>query len=250
MDSNIRIETIYSNKKTRIGELHFEAPYKVLPPFYMGEEAEIMILSASAGILKGDKVKLDIICKEDTKTKITSQGYEKIYNTGNGSCEKELNIKVLEDAQLKYLPQPTIFFENSEYRATNVICLHENSSIAFSDIFSVGRVYMGESYKMKSVRNTLSIYVSEKLVTRENMFIDPSKNNYEKLALLESYTHCGMMYLYGKFEKLPIREKINEASMMNSDVEIGITKLNAGTIVRVLANSGEEIFDLFEMVVG
>ncbi len=243
MNSKILIKTAVINNKTRYEDIYFEAPYKLIPPFYNKDEAEVMILSASAGVLKGDFVDLEIHCGKNSNTKITSQGYEKIFNTGDGFCEKKLSIKAEEGARICYLPQPTILYENSNFLNTSNVEVEENSVLVFSDIFSIGRVYMGEMHQMKKICNRLSIRIGNKLVVRENMVIDPAKLDYSKMGIFEGYTHTGFLFIYSlNSEKIKnyIVENITDKML------IGVTSLRKGISVRMLGKSGDEIYELFK----
>lgn len=76
-------------------------------PFYLREDyMQVMVLSASAGIMEGDVQKFDIHVNSGTSMEYLSQAYEKIHKMKEGMARRETKIVVEPDAFLKYAPLP------------------------------------------------------------------------------------------------------------------------------------------------
>lgn len=68
------------NGATYIKDSFFIAPFKIMKPFLYGTKGiKIMILSASAGIMEGDRQNINIEAEENTVVEICFQSYEKIH---------------------------------------------------------------------------------------------------------------------------------------------------------------------------
>ena len=85
-------------------------------PFYLREDyMQVMVLSASAGIMEGDVQKFDIHVNPGTSLEYLSQAYEKIHKMKEGMARRETKIVVEPEAFLKYAPLPTIPFRDSAF---------------------------------------------------------------------------------------------------------------------------------------
>lgn len=114
--SEVRLETELRDGKAVLSDVFFTAPFKVMLPFYLREDfMQVMVLSASAGIMEGDVQKFDIHVNPGTSLEYLSQAYEKIHKMKEGMARRETRIVVEPDAYLKYAPLPTIPFKDSAF---------------------------------------------------------------------------------------------------------------------------------------
>ena len=76
--SEVRLETELRDGKVVLSDVFFTAPFKVMLPFYLREDyMQVMVLSASAGIMEGDVQKFDIHVNSGTSMEYLSQAYDK-----------------------------------------------------------------------------------------------------------------------------------------------------------------------------
>ena len=93
--SEVRLETELRDGKAVLSDVFFTAPFKVMLPFYLREDyMQVMILSASAGIMEGDVQKFDIHVNPGTSLEYLSQAYEKIHKMKEGMARRETKIVV------------------------------------------------------------------------------------------------------------------------------------------------------------
>ena len=127
--SEVRLETELRDGKAVLSDVFFTAPFKVMLPFYLREDfMQVMVLSASAGIMEGDVQKFDIHVNPGTSLEYLSQAYEKIHKMKEGMARRETKIVVEPDAYLKYAPLPTIPFKDSAFENHLEIELKEKTS--------------------------------------------------------------------------------------------------------------------------
>ena len=70
------------NGRTVITDSFFSSPIKIAKPFYYPDHTEIMMMTASAGMLDGDIYEIEIIVKENASLKFTGQSFTKIFKAG------------------------------------------------------------------------------------------------------------------------------------------------------------------------
>lgn len=60
--SKLHITTAYKEGKTIMEDVSFTAPFKIMHPFYEKKDfMTVMLLTASAGIMAGDRQEIDIL---------------------------------------------------------------------------------------------------------------------------------------------------------------------------------------------
>ncbi len=242
MESTLNLECGYDYGKTKIDDIFFTPPYKIMHPFMDGEKMEVILMSSSAGMLKGDSFDLSIRLKEKAKLSFSSQSYEKVLDTGGVGASRSFTGTLEEGTSLKYIPYPVIPFAKSSLESVNVVHVHEKSTLAYCDIISCGRVGMGEKFVMDKFHSKTKIYIGDSLDFYDNTFICPKEIDYEKLGFFGEYSHMSNLYLYtGNDGRKELFEKIKEYI---SDVYAGVTLLEKGILVKMLGNSGDDLYKL------
>ncbi|MGN1119922.1 MAG: urease accessory protein UreD, partial [Oscillospiraceae bacterium] len=135
------------NGTTIISDSFFSSPIKIAKPFYRPDYTEIMMMTASAGMLDGDVYDIEIIVKKGASLKLTGQSFTKIFKSGekNGAAQR-VRITVEDGVRLIYCPQPVIPFADSIFDSRTEVFLEDNASFLMQDIFSCGRNAMGEAF--------------------------------------------------------------------------------------------------------
>ena len=88
MTTELRLCVGIENGKSTITDRYFTSPLKLGMPVSRGDRLQIILMMASAGILKGDEFVYEICCEEGTKTRLTEQSYTKIFDTGEGGAKR------------------------------------------------------------------------------------------------------------------------------------------------------------------
>lgn len=248
MKSRLFLKTEADKKKTRISDMFFTPPYKIMSPFPNGKHIDIVQMCASAGLLGMDEVAMQFEIGKDSDLTYLSQSYEKVFDTNGSMVTKKLQMNVEEDAKVKYFPHPVIPFKNSQYCAESEIRISENSTLAYSDIFTCGRVGMGEEFQMKSYRSKTRIYIKDQLVFADHTYLCPQLMDYHSIGMWMEYTHNGFLYIYcpekEKMEELLLRIRREKESRMI----FGATRCYKGIGIRVLADQGDKIFRFFQKI--
>lgn len=253
MNCKLFIKTNVLHGKPNIEDMYFTAPYKIMSPFLEGEQMEIMQMSASAGLFGGDTFSLDLQFGQGSKVTYSSQSYEKVFPRKDLQTKRELKINVEQNANVIYLPYPIIPFANSSFLGKNTIFVHPDSAFIYGDIFTCGRTGMGEYFQMKQYESRTKIYVGNELAFAERTWICPEKLSYQTMGMWGKYTHNGMLYLYDgdREEKEEWERWIEEIRKISKekDCVTGVSKCPRGIVLRVLAMSGDKIYQMFQKIV-
>lgn len=249
--SELKLEISKNNGKTIISDVYFTAPYKIAKPFRFSENGlKILIMTASSGIMSGDDQNVHIEIKKNATAFISSQSYEKIHKMDSGYAKRESTIKVEKNATLIYAPQPTIPFKGSSFKSKNKIYLSDKTSrLIFSDILTCGRSGTNEKFEFNQYSSYNSIYENDKLVVRDNMYLNPKQADLSGFGFFEGKTHLGTMFICNFDVNEEIIGKIRQAIEIHK-LDGGASFLQQNNIcIRTLGNNSQQILDFFDNMI-
>ncbi|MGN0552357.1 MAG: urease accessory protein UreD, partial [Oscillospiraceae bacterium] len=195
--SELHLRAENNGVRTVISDSRFTSPIKIAKPFYRDDHTEVMMMTASAGILEGDRYDIGISAGKNTALKFTGQSYTKIFKAENSGASQRIDISAEEGAKLIYMPCPVIPFGQSVFSSQTEIHLADNSRFAMCDIISCGRAAMNESFKFSSYRSRTAVHIGGKLKFLDNVRLVPQEAEISGIGFFEKHTHMGMIYVYG-----------------------------------------------------
>lgn len=249
--STLRITAASDGEKTILDDVYFTSPYKLLPPFYTDGSsfASTMLISVSAGIMEGDRQKVDITLKENAHLICTSQAFDKIHKMNNGEAKRTIRLKLAHNAALWYEPLPVIPFAGSSFTNKFDISLADTTArFALTDIISAGRIAYGETFKYKCYNSLINAYIGDELVFFDNTKYYPDKFNLNGLGMFEHHSHLATILLLNfdltDAEQSVIYEKINK----DSDITGGISEITNGFIIKILGRSAQQLQNITKFI--
>lgn len=246
MATELKLHIGRRHKKSVVTEQFFTSPLKLGMPRTEGERLEIVLMMASAGILKGDSFQYEICCEENTKTFLTEQSYSKIFDTGEGGAEKKQNITIEKNASLYYRPCAVIPFANSTFDGDMTVHVNVDSEFAYADIVTAGRVGMGEKFLFRHYRNKVCVLEGESFAWMDHCLLEPDSMELDNMIFFDSYTHMGTFYYYGSPQKEELLLELTAED--NERILWGISKAYKGVCIRILAHSAQDIEETFDKI--
>ena len=93
--SKLHLTAAYREGKTIMEDVSFTAPFKIMHPFYEKKDfMTVMLLTASAGIMAGDRQEIDICVREHSNMEFVSQAYEKIHRMEKDCAKSQVYLTV------------------------------------------------------------------------------------------------------------------------------------------------------------
>ena len=85
----------FKDGKSYLSDVFFTSPFKVMRPFHIKKDLmTVMMQTASAGILKGDTQEMSFDIRDNARTELLSQSFEKLHKMDGGSARRDCKIKV------------------------------------------------------------------------------------------------------------------------------------------------------------
>lgn len=243
--------------KTVLPHVKFTAPFKVMKPFYDGQNhCSVMMMSSSAGIMSGDRQEISVTMEEGSCATIFSQSYEKIHKMLEGHGERDTKIRQNKNTTLFFSPLPTIPYEGSDFRGnTEIVLEDETSRLVYSEVLSCGRSGIGEQFCYDHYRADLKITLEQEgtpsLLLCDRACYTPSTMDMSGFTMFEGFTHTGLLVMvqfHLSAQDLEVIQGICDRYNQKSGehrVRIAYSTTYSGEIVlRSLAYGGEPILNL------
>ncbi|MEN9391440.1 MAG: hypothetical protein RL017_738 [Pseudomonadota bacterium] len=244
----LQISTKACNLLTYPDEVFYTPPFKLTNFFRVaGGGIEYIIMNASAGLMAGDDLTMDIKIQSGSKLSLSSQSYEKVHKMENGFARRISNIVIAKDGYFCYNQLPVIpYCDSALINQTNIHLENLRSKLILSEIIISGRIARNEIFKYNYYHNLINVFCDSKLSYRDNCYLSPAHMDLCNFGFYENYSHMGMMLIYGF--SAHILAAI-ELIIQNSKTDSGITELlNNGYLIRAFANNAETLTNLFSRI--
>ena len=249
--SEVRLESEYRDGKVILGDVFFTAPFKVMQPFYPASgDMQVMVLSASAGIMEGDEQNFFLHIRENTRMEYLSQSYEKIHRMKEGKARRQTKIVVEKNAYLKYAPLPTIPFKDSAFENRLEVELADDSSgFLYQEILSCGRAACGEKFAYRFYENQVTVRKQGRVAYRDHIRFSPELFEMDGMGMYEGYTHLGSLVFFNLEKSEEWIRNVRELLEETPGMEGGVTRTAQGdVVVRVLGNGAETLLKILEKI--
>lgn len=245
--SEFHMRAVEHKGETVLRDIHFTAPYKLMAPFKNKDGSiQVMMLSASAGIMEGDEQEFVFCIESGAKVEFISQSYEKIHKMQDGCARRKTKVSVSSGAEFHFHPQPTIPFADSAYSSeTGIYLADEKACFTMSEILSCGRYAGGEFFQYRFYHNRVKIYRGETLIYLDNTRYEPKKYQMEGIGMYENYTHLANIFLTANKTPADFESRVTEYLEKESDVEGGVTRLASGDyILRIFGKRAQKLEEI------
>lgn len=250
MDSKIVLNVAKEEGRSRLKESYHNAPYKLTHygAANLTDHLEMIIMSASPGIMDTDHLHIDVHVKEEAQLKLFTQSFNKLHPMKTGASQ-HTDVQVASGGILHYIPHPVTPFKDSIFKATNHIHLAEDAVLMWGDIISVGRIYMKEAFEFDRLHTQTKIFRSGKLVFIDNQLLQPKMQPIQKMLFFEGYTHQAT-FLFSALFAQELKNELDEILTVEyNDISYGFTQASSNVVIlRALGSDGELLYDFLQML--
>ena len=235
------------NYKTFLKHSYAAQPFKVTNISEDKSEnlLRLMMTSSSPGVLDNDHYEIEFEVKENARLHVTTQGFQRLF-TMKKNASQVMNIHVANGASFYFLPHPVVPHKDANFTAINNIFLKKAHHILWSEIITCGRKLSGEEFQFTRFHSVTNIFINDKLVVKENILLEPLKNNIHAIGQLEGFTHQStLLFINSAVDMDIIGEACKGILIETKEIATGISKLPVnGLIIRMLGYKAEELFNL------
>ena len=245
MHSIIKVNAEREGETTVLKASSHNAPYKVIHygGKHLHKHLELMMMSASPGILDRDEIDITINVHEGAHLKFFTQSFGKLHPMENGAVQRK-HVQVKKDGIYKFIPHPVTPFANSKFKTVNEIHLDESATLIWGDIIASGRVFSGESFEFTSLHSVTKIYSNKKLVLFDNQLIEPQKQPIDSILFYEHYTHQATLIFVSPFAS-ELKAELDEIlTAQYEEITFGFTQCAPNAVmIRAMGHEGVLLYD-------
>jgi urease accessory protein len=252
MIAKLHIETIFKNGITCLKQSYYTPPIKVanITEDKSSPILQLMLMSSSPGILDEDEYELKIELGEHSSLQLHSQSYQRLFNMKKGA-KQLMEVHLHKGSSFVFLPHPSVPHENSVFVTTNKFYLRTGCRLIWGEILTCGRKLNGEIFLFSKYHSITEVFISNKLIIKENLLIQPLLINPNAIGQLEGFTHqASFIFLDEKTNCADAAGTIHDYLSLQQEIAFGITAAPAnGLIIRLLGYKAEQLHDCLKAIV-
>jgi len=168
-----RLATQAIRGQTRATQLFQEGAFKARSvPSYGTDQCEIALINTAGGLTGGDVMTLHMDAGQNTNTVLTTQACERFYRSEGEVTAVDIDLKLQPGAQLRWLPQESILFQNSRVRRYIHVDMAADARLLLAETLLFGRKASGERYRAGDIQDTWSITMDSRPIHSERLSLN------------------------------------------------------------------------------
>lgn len=136
--------------RTELLARYQKTPLQLMRPLYFDPErpdlAIVFMMSASAGMIQGDRYRVDVVCEPGSAVHLTTQGATKVQRMDDDYATSVVNLTVGEGSLVEYLPDPIIPCASSRSYHRTRVSIAPGATAIVGETVRAGRLAHGERH--------------------------------------------------------------------------------------------------------
>ncbi len=153
-------------KDQNLQKLYQQGSSKALMPDFHENINQLMLINTAGGITSGDEYDHEFEI-DNSKLCISTQAAEKIYSGFGNPANLEINLNLLNNSSLFWLPKELILFNNCNLKRKINFNISQDSNLLLSESIIFGRTSMKEKFEKGHFSDFWNINVDNKLIHTE-----------------------------------------------------------------------------------
>lgn len=230
--------------KSVLGRLYRSAPLLVQQALYWDEALPglpgVYIISTAGGILKGDRITVDVTLAPDTMARVTTQSATRIQSMDANFASQHHTFALAENSYFEYLPGPTIPHLHTRFISQTHLVVHPTATALCSEILLPERMYHGDGERFLYDLYSATINGSRPDGTEvftEKLVIEPWKRSVRDAGMMGRYDVLGnVVVMTPSHDADGILERVVAGPSADGRTISGASRLpnDAGVIFKVL----------------
>jgi urease accessory protein len=166
--------------RTQLVRQSFQAPFHVGKGYWDGRVLQVRIVNATAGVLSGDFLELDVDVASGASLVVTSPAATRAFMMEGGTARCRQHFSVNSRAWLEYASEPLFPHAETDYEQSTLLEADPEAAFYFAEALAPGRAARGEVWAWRRLRLALEVKIGGALILREQL--DSSGPDFGRLA--------------------------------------------------------------------
>ncbi len=233
----IALSVAADGRGSRRKRVHEEGALRVrFPNTAAGGALDAVIVNTAGGMTGGDHFAIDVAVEADARLVVATAAAEKIYRSLGPDTRIDVKLDVGAGAQLAWLPQETILFDQVRLRRSIDVELSPGGNLLLAEGIVFGRSAMGETVRSGLLFDRWRVRRGGALLFAESLRLDGAiAQSLGRLAV------AGANVAAASVLKVPGNDKaVAAVRAMEKDFagEVGISAWNGIAVARLVASDG------------
>lgn len=243
--AHLTLEFQHRSCKTVLAKYRHKGPMLVQHPFYPeGPVCHVYLVHPPGGIVGGDVIEVDLLCRKQSKVLVTTPAAGKFYRSDGDTAYQHINLSISDGSELEWLPQETILFDGAQVMTKTQVNLAQTARFIGWEFVALGRPACKEAFANGHAATNLEIFLEDKPLLLERTILNSEVIN--SISGLQSHSLIATMVVYPATKK----ELDTARNIANHHHWFGATLLDDLLVCRMLGHQAEPIRILFETIWG
>lgn len=244
-----RLSFVSAGGETRLAEFYQSGSAKIrMPRVAANAPKEAVLINTAGGVTGGDQLTYEVSAGRGTRAVVSTQAAERIYRRSAGTARIDTRISVGDGADLDWLPQETILFDNSALSRRLSVEIAQDATLLAAETVILGRAAMGETTRNIRVADSWRIRRGGSLVFADGLRLDGDAH----AIMAAGATGAGAIALATLVLISPDAETCLAAArdaLGDGQSESGVSAWNGMLVARLLAPGGQALrSDLIRLI--
>ncbi len=220
-------------------ELYQEGAAKIRLPKVYDDMAEAALINTSGGVTGGDVLNWHVNLQTGAKAVLTTQACEKIYKSSEGTAQITNTLNVKDDAELHWLPQETILFNEASLSRTLQVDLAPSARFLAVEAVILGRQAMGETVERAYFKDTWRVRKAGKLIHADDVLLNGGLGTRAKnTAVLNGARAFASILYIGPDEEDLLKARAQNLQKLQDPKQVVLSAFRGKLVGRVMAQDG------------
>jgi len=241
---HLHLEAVLRGGRTILARQSFRAPFHIGKSYWDGCVLQVRVINATAGILSGDRLELDIQAASGASLLVATPAATRAFVMEKGAAGCTQHFAVGPGAWLEYSPEPLFPHRATNFVQETRIDVADGGELFFADTLAPGRAGSGEIWAWKRLQITLEVASGGEVILRERL--DSSGPDLGRLALFHGMPEAWFATLVAISPRLESADPFGARvrALHTGRCRVGVTRLRANAwVVRVIAPGSQSLRD-------
>jgi urease accessory protein len=241
---HLHLEAVLRGGRTILARQSFRAPFHIGKAYWDGRVLQARIINATAGILSGDRLELDIRAASGASLLVATPAATRAFVMKKGAAGCTQHFAVEAGAWLEYSPEPLFPHRAANFVQATRIDVADGGGLFFADTLAPGRAGSGETWAWKRLQITLEVASGGEVILRERL--DSSGPDLGRLASFHGMPEAWFATLVVISPNLESADPLwaRLRALHARCCRVGVTRLSTNAwVVRVIAPGSQSLRD-------
>ena len=191
------LEVGISQGTTRVFECRSASPIRIINPRVAASSCNVLITNYGGGMVDGDSVCLEIVCREGARLNLGSVGNLQVYKSPTKACLQCVKGFLEKDTLCVINTDPVVLHSGSRFEQKQEWNVHQNSSLLVAEFVIAGRLARGERFDFDKYFSDFTVLIDGRPFMVDRFEFRPDLLDYHDPALFSGLACLLNVYLVG-----------------------------------------------------